>query len=789
MGERFTEKASYAIRHSAEIAGELGHTYIGSEHLMLSLLECEHSVTEHIFKKHGITASAFKKAVCDYSGTGVESCVGAADMTPRCRKILERSHHYSEKFGYPLVGTEHMLYALLEERDCIAMRLLKSIGVNSSAIKEELLYLFKAKSAESSKKSDAPTLKQYGKNFTELAKNDKFDPVIGRERETERLIRVLCRKNKNNPCLIGEAGVGKSAIVEGLAMRIARGDVPPMLRGASIISVDLTSMVAGAKYRGDFEERIKNMVSEASRNRSIILFIDEIHTIVGAGAAEGAIDASNILKPQLSRGELQVIGATTFSEYRKYIERDPALERRFQPIVVEEPDEDETARMLMGVKSRYEEHHGVSIDRSVVKACVELSVKYINDRFLPDKAIDVMDESCAYAASKMYNGLNFANINENTRQNAENDLLTQYLSGTLLQLDTENVKASDTHFPPTDVSVSVEDVRYVISEISGIDISDVTLTVDYEKIESDLMHIVFGQEAVIKSMVAALKRARLGLSRQSRPLASFLLIGESGVGKTALAQALSEVIFQSNNAILRYDMSEYSEKHSVAKLLGAPPGYAGYDDGGALTEAVRKKPHAVVLFDEIEKADREVQNLFLQIADNGYLTDSSGRKISFRNTIVIMTSNVGYPRSGSSAKLGFLSANSDEKAAEENLRRYFSAEFVNRFDEILYFASLSDETLGDIAAARLDELVEMLKSKNTDVTYSDSVVKFIVSKTRGNKMGARGVLRYIASSVENVIYDFLEEYPSGGSLNLVIRNGNAIDAEIGDKADSDKLMI
>lgn len=763
----------------AEIASGLGHTYIGSEHLMQSLLETEMSATSHIFKKHGVTKESFRQAICDYSGTGVESDVGAGDMTPRCRRILERSHTFAAKFGAALIGTEHILSAIVDERDCIAMRLLKSLGVNQAGLREDLNAALKSRAYEnSSKKQDAPTLKQFGKDFTELARQNKFDPVIGRDKETDRLIRVLCRKNKNNPCLIGEAGVGKSAIVEGLATRIANGDVPESLRGASIVSVDLTSMVAGAKYRGDFEDRIKNIVKEASSSKSIILFIDEIHTIVGAGAAEGAIDASNILKPQLSRGELQVIGATTFSEYRRYIEKDPALERRFQPITVDEPSPEESIRMLMGIKERYEAHHGVVIDESVVSACVDLSVKYMSDRFLPDKAIDIMDEACAYASSKASNINKSYKSRENFGQKCDflEDIVQSKGLDAAVEIST-NVSCSENFesdlLPPDftqRIAVSEDDVKRIISEITGVALRDIRSGVDYAMLERSLSEVVIGQSAAIKRVVDAMKRSHVGLVNSERPRAMFLFIGESGVGKTALAAAMATEFFQNENALLRFDMTEFSEKHTVSKLIGAPPGYAGYENGGALTEAVRKRPNALVLFDEIEKADSEVQNLFLQIADRGYLTDSSGRRVSFRNAVIVMTSNVGGI-SGRARHVGFTGEDSVNSLYSTDIGRFFSCEFLNRFDEIIEFEPLSERTLCEIAANRMTKLSEMLSKMGIRLKYNDDVVRFVVKAGGDKKMGARAILRYIASDIENAISDYLVQNGDIDELVINVSDG------------------
>ena len=595
---------------------------------------------------------------------------------------------------------------------------------------------------------------------------------------------MLCRKNKNNPCLVGEAGVGKSAIIEGLAARIAKGEVPEKLRGKSIISVDLTSMVAGAKYRGDFEERIKNIVKEASRGSSVILFIDEIHTIVGAGAAEGAIDASNILKPQLSRGDLQVIGATTYAEYRKYIEKDPALERRFQPITVEEPDEEATVEMIRGIRERYEKHHGVIISDEVINECVALSIRYINDRFLPDKAIDVLDESCALVSSR--------GVESDNKINNAEEILRQILKDKEMAVrnrefalaleikerekeiraELETLRESPTlHDLP---AVGISDVRYIVSEMSGVDVSDVRTSIDYDIIESRLKSRILGQDHIIERIILTLKRNRLGLIGNERPRGTFLFLGESGVGKTALAAALADELFNSGTALLRFDMSEYSEKHTVSKLIGAPPGYAGYDSGGALTDEVRKKPHSVILFDEIEKADREIQNLFLQIADYGFLTDSSGRRVSFRNTYIIMTSNITTKNSSTHGHLGFVEQYGEASALTEALSRHFPVEFINRFDEILEFDSLDAATLLMITEHRLNKLKEMLALKGVVLLYDSAVAHLIAEAADTKKTGARALIRYIGKKIENPISDLLVHRDDVSSVHISVSGDNIL---------------
>jgi len=764
MNERFTERAESALNRSVKIAEEMGHTYIGTEHILLSLLEDNSSSASVILRKRRITAEGYRRAISEYSGLGIKSSLSSTDMTPRCKKVLESSYAIALKHATGAVGTEHVLYAILDERECIATKLLKSIGADVAVIKDDASILIRTRGSDLQeiKPINAPTLLQYGRNFTEMARNDKFDPVIGRDAEMERIIRILCRKNKNNPCLVGEAGVGKSAIIEGLAKRIASGDVPSYLKGKVIISLDLTSMVAGAKYRGDFEERIKGIINEATRNKSIILFIDEIHTIVGAGAAEGAIDASNILKPQLSRGELQIIGATTFAEYRKYIKRDPALERRFQPLTVDEPDERKTLDMLKGVKKRYEVHHGVRVTDDVLEECVALSSKYITDRFLPDKAIDLLDEACAYVSYK-YDNKN-AISNDILGQFEISEYQCKHSSGIGLSMDMNlgDKKAlapavNDENKKITEIrTVTVDDVRLAVSEMTGIDITSVRSITDYDGMILRLNSRIVGQSEAIEKLVVAIKRAELGVSDSSKPRGTFLFAGSSGVGKTALATALAQELFGNESALLRFDMSEYSEKYSVSKLIGAPPGYSGHDEGGALTEAVRKRPYSIVLFDEIEKADREVQNLFLQIADRGFLSDSSGTQVNFRNTYVIMTSNSVSFSLSESRRMGFIDGDdARETKILDALRKRFADEFINRFDEVIVFNDLDRIALEKIAVIALERISQRMKRKNIRLCFDDSLIKHILDEVNARKMGARPIIHFIASKVENAISDFL----------------------------------
>ena len=778
MKRRFTEKAEKALNDSVSIAEQLGHTYIGTEHILLSLIKDDGSCSSYILSKHGVDYNRLYRAVCDYSGSGVKSTLSVRDITPRARQVLEDSYTNAEKFDGGIIGTDHILYSLIEEKNCVAVKLLRITGADIAEIRAELLNLLKNKEKSEKQKNDdlnAPFLKQYGKNLTELAKANAFDPVIGRDAETDRIIRVLCRKNKNNPCLIGEAGVGKTAIVEGLALRIAKNEVPEFLKGKNIISVDLTSMVAGAKYRGDFEERIKNIVNEVAKNKSIILFIDEIHTIVGAGAAEGAIDAANILKPQLSRAEIQIIGATTFSEYHKYIERDPALERRFQPIKIEEPSAERTTQMLYGLKERYEEHHGCVIEDSAIEGAVKYSIRYISDRFLPDKAIDLLDEACAYAiANKNINitAKRIFNPEQSLKKKEEAILADEYnLAVKIKELEdiyrTEyeiNQSLSQGLGKPR---VTLESIKAVVSEITGV--SSVDDVQNYSILEEKLNNKVIGQTRAVHTLVSAIKRYEMGLVNIDRPKGVFLFTGPSGVGKTSLASALAKELFPTDSSFIRLDMSEYSEKYSVSKLIGSPPGYVGSDEGGKLTEAIRRNPNALILLDEIEKADKDVINLFLQMFDYGMLTDSQGRTVSFRNVYIIMTTNI-YRKSSVSGSLGFVSA-SQESDARALLDGYFKPEFINRIDEVILFERLSENAIFNIAKKHVEELFMRLNSSGVNIKYSPDLFEFIINNCDAVKYGARSIIRFIHSVIENRISDMLIDNLDCKSISIEIDKG------------------
>lgn len=786
MSNKFTEKAEKALNSAASIAESLGHTYIGSEHILLSLAKDKTSSATAILSKHTVSYEKILDAVKSFSGCGTKSSLTPSDMTPRARKIVENSYRISLRFCAYRIGTEHILLSILEEKGCVAIRALTLVGADISSLCDEVLSVLRTaeknlESQKNKKDTSEGVFTQYGKDLTELARQNKLDPLIGREKEIDRLIRILCRKTKNNPCLIGEAGVGKTAIVEGLAERIAAGTVPTQLRDKSIISVDLTSMVAGAKYRGDFEERIKAMISEASKNKSIILFIDEIHTIVGAGAAEGAIDAANILKPQLSRSEIQLIGATTFAEYHKYIEKDAALERRFQSLTVNEPTKEETVAILKGLRQRYEEHHMVNISDDAILCAVRLSERYIQDRFFPDKAIDIIDEACAKAnVTQNINKSKIAILDDKIRQKEEEIekcvIRHDYAQAVKLREEELQYREKLALLSTEKKSVSIKtlncsDIEEIINEMTGIPISGLsTPHIDSKALAKNLKERIYGQDEAIDSLVAAVMRSEAGINDPDRPKGVFLFIGKSGVGKTELAKALSEALFMDKKSLIRFDMSEFSEKNSVTMLIGSPPGYVGYEEGGSLTEKIRKHPYSVVLFDEIEKADKEVLNLFLQIMDDGTLTDSCGRSVSFKNAYIIMTSNAANDQKRDST-LGFMK--DTERQSNEKLFDYFSPEFLNRIDKIIHFRSLSKESMIMIVNKSLASLSIRLSELGILLEYDHDVCEYIANKTFEKRFGARELIRSVTNEIENKVSSFLLE----GELSKIrfcIQNGELV---------------
>jgi len=766
MSNRFTEKAEHALNSAIKLAEYLGHTYIGSEHILLSLAKEKESTAEAILTKYAITAEALEKKIKSYSGFGKKTSLSPKDMTPCCKKIVENSYKISVRYGAVKIGTEHILLAIMEEKNTVAMKLLANNEADIIGITDEIQTLLRTVERNSFKNKSQPEgsqtpLRLYGKNLTRLALEGKFDPIIGREKETERVIRILTRKNKNNPCLIGEAGVGKTAIIEGLAHRIVKKDVPSSLINKELISIDLSSMISGTKYRGDFEERIKATINEAISLKNVILFVDEVHTIVGAGAAEGAIDAANILKPQLSRGEIQLIGATTFSEYRKYIEKDAALERRFQPVIIEEPSESDTVNILMGVKERYEKHHNVNISKEAIEAAVALSGRYIRDRFLPDKALDIIDEAAAKLNSIHHN--NSAFISKEDINSEQNIISFDYpISNTAKEKPT----------------VSLKEVKEIINEMTGIPISGIGSSVNPEALYLALSKKIIGQKEAVSALVSAVVRSELGINNPDKPKGVFLFLGKSGVGKTELAKALSEELFFDKNSFFRFDMSEFSEKNSINKFIGSPPGYVGYEEGGTLTEKIRRHPYSVILFDEIEKAHSDILNLFLQIADNGALTDSQGRSVNFKNCYIIFTSNVGANNFIKSA--GFIkSKNENSEHLKNVLKEHFRTEFINRIDEIILFMPLEKSALIEIAKNKLSELECRLEKLGVKISFSTDVAHTLAENCFDENYGARELIRLITSKVENSISSYILKNREKNEYDLIVytKDGNIVTEE------------
>ncbi len=789
MSNKFTEKAEKALNNAIPIAQGLGHTYIGTEHILLALTKEKMSLANAFLQKQGVDSRKVEDAIKIYAGNGPKSRLTPSDMTPRCRKILELSYKNAQRFSSTKIGTEHILLSILEERECVARKLLEHLGADISRAKDEILTLLRntEKNAQAQTldcmNAPLPLLSQYGKELTGTDFLSKVEPVIGREEETERLIRILCRKNKNNPCLLGEAGVGKTAIVEGLAQKIAEGNVPKPLLNKKIFSVDLTTMVAGTKYRGDFEERIKSIIREVRANREVILFIDEIHTIVGAGAAEGAIDAANILKPELSRGEIQVIGATTLSEYRKTIEKDPALERRFQPLTVHEPSDAATLRILEGVKERYESFHEVQITDAALNACLNLSKQYMQDRFLPDKALDLLDEACAKTRLAQPN-IKTNNLAERIRQNIfkarPEKRPTNCLNVIDLKSKNENYNENFSMDPPkSDVflprqKIDEEHIKEIVTEITGIPVGSLSLG-DDTNLEDMLNDSVLGQKEAVHSLAKAIRRHKAGLSDPKRPVGVFLFLGESGVGKTELAKALTRSLFASEKSIIRYDMSEFIEKHAISKLIGAPPGYVGYEEGGTLTEKIRRRPYSVVLFDEIEKAHPDVLNILLQIMDDGMLTDNTGHTVSFRHSVIILTSNIGADKFKGKGTLGFLGERERLKLSEK-LKDYFRPEFINRLDEILLFSPLSTETLTEIAKKHADRLMSRAESLGYILKIDNDALAFIAKKSADEGMGARPLSRIFLEEVEDPLSRIIVENKPDSGTKIFVQYSETTDS-------------
>lgn len=738
----FTENSLEAVRFAVASAGEFGHTYVGTEHILLGLVHDDSSAAMDILRRFAVTYSGVYSRICETIGRGEKTTLTTAMFTPAAKRCIRLAKKTACDISKTKVGTEHILYALLNQQNSTARGILYDLNCSISKLYEGCSEAVEKSSLAAERQQGAKlvNLEKFGFDMVRRASVKGYDPCLMRDKELERLIEILLRRQKNNPCLIGEAGVGKTAIVEALASKLASGNVPASLRGIRLYSISLTQLLAGAKYRGDFEERLKACIDEASASKDVVLFIDEIHMLMGAGAAEGAIDAANILKPMLSRGEIRVIGATTFDEYRKTIEKDKALERRFSSITVEEPTEETAITMLLGIKKKYELHHGVSISDSAVKAAVELSARMLPARRLPDKAIDVLDEACSKVKLRHYN--------ENALQNNLSKSFSGYVNGAISK-ESYFAELSKEAFRSSVLPVvGEEDILAAVSAQSSVPQSVGTVP-DLSAMEKELSRTVIGQPEAIAALISAMKRSNSGLRDANRPIASLIFSGPSGVGKTSLAKALAMEVFGSEDSLIRFDMSEFSEKHSVSRLIGSPPGYVGFDEGGELTESVRKRPYSAILFDELEKAHFGVRALLLQLLDNGFLTDSSGRKVSFKNTIVIMTTNVS---SKANASCGF-GASSIQSAPRDSLSKTFSYELMNRVDAVCPFSKLSQPDCVKIADKCLNELKLRAEAAGTRIIFDESVAMKIADSAQSDSYGAREIKREIVRRIEDPLAD------------------------------------
>ncbi|MGN0533125.1 MAG: ATP-dependent Clp protease ATP-binding subunit [Eubacterium sp.] len=796
----FTEKANEVLNLAIRAAESFGHNYIGSEHLLLGLLEKDEGIAYSLLDGKGVTYEAAEEFIKENIGAGSPTRLTPDDFTPRCKRILDISFQIARSMMHSFVDTEHLLLGILQESDSYAVRFLNSCGIDEQVLFEELVASVGKASSHSADsngrkgkngKSKTPTLDEFGKDLTELAKQGKIDPVIGREKEIERVIQILSRRTKNNPCLIGEPGVGKTAIAEGLALKIVQGEVPELLEGKKIVALDLTSMVAGTKYRGDFEERIKKAMDEVKAAKNVILFIDEVHTIMGAGAAEGATDAANILKPSLARGEIQVIGATTIDEYRKNIEKDAALERRFQSVIVGEPTEEEAILILKGLRDKYEAHHKVKISDDAIENAVKMSSRYIADRFLPDKAIDLIDEAASRVRLKaqtvpdnlkeMEKALKSLEEEKASAVRAQNFEQAAVIRDkeknlrNLLEEEKEKWKNISSHQIK---EITTEDIASVVSSWSGIPVTQITQEESQRllSLEKILHERIVGQNKAVDSISKAIRRGRAGLKNPKRPIGSFIFLGPTGVGKTELCKALAEAMFGDEEAIIKLDMSEYMEKHTVSKLIGSPPGYVGFDEGGQLTEKIRRKPYSIVLFDEIEKAHPDVFNMLLQILEDGVLTDSQGRRVSFKNSVIIMTSNVGAAKiTDPKSALGFggeKDENADiEKLVMADLKATFKPEFLNRVDEIIVFNQLEKEDIEHIARNMLKSLSARMAELDKIIEFTDAAVSAIADAGFDKVYGARPLRRAIQTKLEDPLSELLLENKIGDKCTVDFKDG------------------
>ena len=849
MAERFfTQSAQNALNKSLYIARELGHTYIGSEHILLGLLSIENSVAAKLMNLRGITESRTRELVIQTVGKGEPTNVTPDDRTPRTKRIIEVASYQAMKLGHNYIGTEHILLALLAETDCVGVKLIAAQGVNPAELQSDVLNFFRgatgdnvpdmsvgtssqtmgqspgagtpgifgpgaAKQSAHAGQSNTPMLRQYGRDLTELAAAGKLDPIIGRNTETERVIQILSRRTKNNPCLIGEPGVGKTAVVEGLAQRIVDGDVPETLEGRRIVTLDISAMLAGSKYRGEFEERMKGIMAEVMKNPSVILFIDEIHNIIGAGAAEGAVDAANILKPALARGEIQVIGATTIDEYRKHIEKDAALERRFQSVMIGEPTPEEAEQILLGLRDKYEAHHKLKISDEAIAAAVKLSVRYIGDRYLPDKAIDLIDEAASRLRIKsrtappdlkaMEDKLRAVTAEKEAAIKAQDFERAAQVRNEEKKLSEalEKAKAEwQSKHDDKNLVVTEDDIAEIVTAWTGIPVKKLAQEESERLLNLDqiLKERVINQDEAVSAVARAIRRGRVGLKDPRRPMGSFIFLGPTGVGKTELSKALADVLFGSENAMIRVDMSEYMEKHSVSKLIGSPPGYVGYEEGGQLTEKIRRSPYSVVLFDEIEKAHPDVFNILLQILEDGILTDAQGRRVDFKNTVIIMTSNVGAQSiTGKRTAIGFYSGEGERKADHERiktavldeLKRTFRPEFLNRVDEIIVFNKLTQEDINKIAHIMLRDVAKRIESMGIKISFSDELVEMLAREGMDEIYGARPLRREIQRRIEDTFASEMLEgkFTAGDTVKATLgSDGSPVFTKVGASAEESK---
>ncbi|MGN0135132.1 AAA family ATPase [Anaerotignum sp.] len=791
MQGKYTKKAKDVLVRAKEAAAKLGNEYIGTEHILLGLTLVQESVGAMALEGQNVTYHQVMERISEMNKEKINFYI-PTDFTPRAKRVIDLSAQEALRMGTNYVGTEHILIALLRETDTIAVKIMTGLGVNIQRLYEEIMMMLGESEGqtagamgmnsnpEKEEKSATETLDKFSRNLTVLAKKGKFDPIVGRDSEIERIVQILSRRTKNNPCLTGDPGVGKTAIVEGLAQKIAEGDIPDTLKNKKIISLDLSAMVAGSKYRGEFEERMKKALDEVRADGNIILFIDEIHTIIGAGAAEGAIDASNILKPAMARGEIQLIGATTLEEYRKHIEKDAAFERRFQPVRVEEPTEAVAIQMLTALKDKYEMHHKVTISDEALEAAVKLSARYVSDRFLPDKAIDLIDEAASRLRLRAYTTPTSVKELEQRiaemEKEKESAIKTEEFEKAAevkkaqdsLRISLKEAKKAWETGHDTEPVVTKDDVAEVVSRWTGIPVQSMKEEESQRllRLEETLHKRVIGQEEAVKAVSKAVRRGRVGLKDPNRPIGSFLFLGPTGVGKTELSKALAEALFGDENAMVRIDMSEYMEKHSVSRMVGSPPGYVGYEEGGQLSEKVRRNPYSVVLFDEIEKASPEVFNILLQVLDDGHITDGQGRKVDFKNTVIIMTSNAGARNIAAPKRLGFTSVETAEQSYEimkkgvlDEIKNIFKPEFLNRIDDIIVFHSLEKEDIVEIVKLMTDVLAKRVKENmNITVSFTEKAIEKIAEEGYDKAYGARPLRRAIQSKIEDA---FAEEYLQG----------------------------